>query len=280
MIKVTKKLLNTSLALLLALGLGGCAATNQAYTHKTSNEPTSAKTVKQSTAQHKAATKESKQATKKSAKAESTSAASESSNATSSTGAPVSSTTAPSQGTTTSQQPAATNQATQAATTNTYQQNNAGSTAAATSQAPAAATTTPKTTTPATTNQQQGEIQLGLGDVAVWTDSYGITHHVDSDGMDRQTIAGSTQVNYEDWSGSLPADAQVIHNGDEQHEEIQLGLGDVAVWTDSYGITHHVDSDGMDRQTIDGSSEIHYEDWYGSLPTNAQVIHNETSIGN
>jgi hypothetical protein len=221
-------------------------------------------------------TKESKQATKKSAKAESTSAASESSSAASSTSAPVSSTTAPSQGTTASQQPATTNQATQAATTTTYQQNNADTTAATTSQAPAAATTTPK----ATSNQQQGEIQLGLGDVAVWTDSYGITHHVDSDGMDRQTIAGSTQVNYEDWSGSLPADAQVIHNGDEQHEEIQLGLGDVAVWTDSYGITHHVDSDGMDRQTIDGSSEIHYEDWYGSLPTNAQVIHNETSIGN
>lgn len=53
--------------------------------------------------------------------------------------------------------------------------------------------------------------QLGLADVAVWTDENGITHHVDSDGMDRQTISGSSQVNYQDWSGSLPRNAQIIH---------------------------------------------------------------------
>lgn len=53
--------------------------------------------------------------------------------------------------------------------------------------------------------------QLGLSDVAVWTDEHGVTHHVDSDGMDRQTISGSSQVSYQDWSGSLPSNAQIIH---------------------------------------------------------------------
>ena len=52
--------------------------------------------------------------------------------------------------------------------------------------------------------------QLGLNDVAVWTDQYGVTHHVDSDGMDRQTIADSSQTNYQDWSGSLPSNAQIV----------------------------------------------------------------------
>ena len=52
--------------------------------------------------------------------------------------------------------------------------------------------------------------QLGLNDVAVWTDQYGVTHHVDSDGMDRQTIAGSSQTNYQDWSGSLPSNAHIV----------------------------------------------------------------------
>lgn len=51
--------------------------------------------------------------------------------------------------------------------------------------------------------------QLGLGDTATWTDNNGITHHVDSDGMDRQTTAGSSQVNYADWSGPLPNNAQI-----------------------------------------------------------------------
>lgn len=57
----------------------------------------------------------------------------------------------------------------------------------------------------------------------------------------------------------------------EQH--VQLGLGDVAVWTEN-GVTHHVDSDGMDRQTTNGSSTIHYSDWSGQLPQGVQVQHN------
>ncbi len=56
----------------------------------------------------------------------------------------------------------------------------------------------------------------------------------------------------------------------EQH--VQLGLGDVAVWTEN-GVTHHVDSDGMDRQTVNGSSTIHYSDWSGELPQGVQVEH-------
>lgn len=56
----------------------------------------------------------------------------------------------------------------------------------------------------------------------------------------------------------------------EQH--VQLGLGDVAVWTEN-GVTHHVDSDGMDRQTVNGSSTIHYSDWSGELPQGVHVEH-------
>lgn len=51
----------------------------------------------------------------------------------------------------------------------------------------------------------------------------------------------------------------------------QLGLNDVAVWTDQYGIIHHVHSNGMDRQTISGSTQIEYQDWYGAFPDNAVI---------
>lgn len=51
----------------------------------------------------------------------------------------------------------------------------------------------------------------------------------------------------------------------------QLGLNEVAVWTDQYGITHHVHSNGMDRQTISGSTQIEYQDWYGAFPDNAVI---------
>lgn len=125
---------------------------------------------------------------------------------------------------------------------------------------------------------KSSSLQLGLNDIATWTDEQGIHHHVDSDGMDRQTTSGSQQVNYQDWSGALPQSATVIHNqgtNQQQNQEIQLGLGDVAMWTDGHGINHHVDSDGMDRQTTDGSQQIHYQDWSGSLPQNATVLHNQ-----
>lgn len=59
-------------------------------------------------------------------------------------------------------------------------------------------------------NQASSQKQLGLGDVAVWTDENGITHHVDSDGMDRQTSSSQSGVTYKDWSGNLPSNAQII----------------------------------------------------------------------
>ena len=58
--------------------------------------------------------------------------------------------------------------------------------------------------------QSSSQKQLGLNDVAVWTDENGITHHVDSDGMDRQTSPNQAGVTYKDWSGSLPSNAQIV----------------------------------------------------------------------
>lgn len=55
----------------------------------------------------------------------------------------------------------------------------------------------------------------------------------------------------------------------------QLGLADVATWTDENGVTHHVDSDGMDRQTKNGQTT--YADWSGPLPSNATIIRGSTS---
>ena len=58
--------------------------------------------------------------------------------------------------------------------------------------------------------QSSSQKQLGLNDVAVWTDENGITHQVDSDGMDRQTSPNQSGVTYKDWSGSLPSNAQIV----------------------------------------------------------------------
>ena len=55
----------------------------------------------------------------------------------------------------------------------------------------------------------------------------------------------------------------------------QLGLADVATWTDENGVTHHVDSDGMDRQTKNGQTT--YADWSGPLPSNATIIRGSSS---
>lgn len=247
MLKMQNKIIDSLLVCVLALGLGGCA-TSSVATHKTDHEPASTKIAKQNS--HKKATTETKQEnsssqlpTNKEAKAITNKLA----------------TNTPSQNAT---QSSSTNQ--QTSTTN--QANNS---VLATKNNPA--------------TQKQKDIQLGTNDLAVWTDQYGIVHHVDSNGLDHQTIPGSVQDHYENWSGALPSNAQVIHNAGPiipnqsdkvQHNNgVQLGLGDVATWTDQYGITHHVDSDGMDRQTILGSTEVHYQDWSGPLPSNAEVSH-------
>ena len=82
------------------------------------------------------------------------------------------------------------------------------------------------------------------------------------------STSSSASVTSSSQSSSSTANSNVNNNSQKQ-----LGLNDVAVWTDQYGVTHHVDSDGMDRQTTSGNSKITYQDWSGSLPSNAQVIH-------
>lgn len=60
-----------------------------------------------------------------------------------------------------------------------------------------------------------------------------------------------------------------------QSSNIQLGLNDVATWTDNNGVVHNVDSDGMDRQVKNGQTT--YADWSGPLPSNAQVVTSSSS---
>ena len=72
---------------------------------------------------------------------------------------------------------------------------------------------------------------------------------------------------------ALAKAAQESSSSVKENQNIQLGLGDVASWTDAQGVTHHVDSDGMDRYTAKGSSQVQYQDWSGQLPSNAVVSH-------
>lgn len=72
------------------------------------------------------------------------------------------------------------------------------------------ATTNDSESSTFSSSQSSSQKQLGLNDVAVWTDENGITHHVDSDGMDRQTSPNQSGVTYKDWSGSLPSNAQIV----------------------------------------------------------------------
>ena len=86
---------------------------------------------------------------------------------------------------------------------NTSQSNNTSSNSAITNQK--------QSTNSSDSTSSSSQKQLGLTDVAVWTDENGVTHHVDSDGVDRQTTAGSSSITYKDWSGSLPSNAQIVH---------------------------------------------------------------------
>lgn len=236
------KILNTSLAIALVLGLGGCGISQTSTTTHKNNQPSSAKVVKHSSS-HKAVTKSNKN-TKNSSTyvSSSTTGSQESTPLMSSSG---------SQSVATYQQPTT-------GISNANNQSNVNNNQTQSAQIK----NQPQ--------QQKDSIQLGLGDIAVWTDQYGVVHHVDSDGMDRMTIPGSDQVKYQDWSGPLPANAQIVSS---THSNVQLGLGDIAVWTDEYGVTHHVDSDGMDRMTIPGSNEVKYQNWSGYLPFNVTIEH-------
>lgn len=73
-----------------------------------------------------------------------------------------------------------------------------------------ATTNDSKSSTSSSSQESSSQKQLGLNDVAVWTDENGVTHHVDSDGMDRQTSPNQSGVTYKDWSGSLPSNAQIV----------------------------------------------------------------------
>lgn len=53
----------------------------------------------------------------------------------------------------------------------------------------------------------------------------------------------------------------------------QLGLNDTATWSDPDGTIHHVNSDGLDTITTLTGQTI-YQDWFGPLPANAQIVHN------
>lgn len=251
MLKMQNKIIDSLLVCVLALGLGGCA-TSSVATHKANHEPTSIKIAKQSS--HKKAATKTKQENFSSQLS-------------------------------TNKEAEATTNNKVAANIPSQSQNytQSSSTNQQTSNTTKQANNSVLTTKSNPTTQKQKAIQLGTNDLAVWTDQYGIVHHVDNNGLDHQTIPGSVQDHYENWSEALPSNAQVVHNAGPiipnqsdkvQHNNgVQLDLGDVATWTDQYGITHHVDSDGMDRQTIPGSTEVHYQDWSGPLPSNAEVSH-------
>lgn len=175
MMKLNKKVLNSSLVILLALGLGGCATNSATTTHKT-HEASSAQVVKQSS-HKKSDNKSAKNVSEKSS-----SAASQASTSTKSANAATKN-----------------SSVTSSSTTVSSSSSNANVTA-------------PSKSTSQSSNVNQNQTkQLGLGDVASWTDSKGVTHHVDSDGMDRYTTKGSSQVQYQDFSGSLPSEAVISH---------------------------------------------------------------------
>lgn len=173
--KLNKKVLNSSLVVLLALGLGGCAANSAATTHK-SHEAQSAQVVKQSS--HKKAD------SKTVAKINEQKLASSNSSSASAV-------------------------ASHSASNNAVATTKSANASATSSNAVAPAATSQESSSSVKENQN---IQLGLGDVASWTDDKGVTHHVDSDGMDRYTAKGSSQVQYQDWSGQLPSNAVVSHH--------------------------------------------------------------------
>ena len=86
---------------------------------------------------------------------------------------------------------------------------------------------------------------------------------------DNESSSSSAVVDNESQSTSSSTSSSA------QSSNIQLGLNDVATWTDSNGVVHNVDSDGMDRQVKNGQTT--YADWSGPLPSNAQVVTSSSS---
>lgn len=92
------------------------------------------------------------------------------------------------------------------------------------------------------------------------------SHKKSSQSEDENSNSANSNATTNDSKSSTSSSSQ------ESSSQKQLGLNDVAVWTDENGITHHVDSDGMDRQTSPNQSGVTYKDWSGSLPSNAQIV--------
>lgn len=92
------------------------------------------------------------------------------------------------------------------------------------------------------------------------------SHKKSSQSEDENSNSANSNATTNDSESSTSSSSQ------ESSSQKQLGLNDVAVWTDENGITHHVDSDGMDRQTSPNQSGVTYKDWSGSLPSNAQIV--------
>lgn len=90
--------------------------------------------------------------------------------------------------------------------------------------------------------------------------------------QNNQQSSASQQSNHSQQNAVNRAASRPVVANSHSEQHVQLGLGDVAVWTEN-GVTHHVDSDGMDRQTTAGSSTVHYQDWSGQLPQGVQVQH-------
>lgn len=115
--------------------------------------------------------------------------------------------------------------------------------------------------------------------VSAITSSNAVDHSTTSSNVsghsDKSNVASSSSQTNTSKVNTVVTTPSVTKHQSQSSQEIQLGLGDVASWTDDKGITHHVDSDGMDRQTISGSDQIHYQDWSGKLPQNATVSHND-----
>lgn len=52
----------------------------------------------------------------------------------------------------------------------------------------------------------------------------------------------------------------------------QVGLNQLAIWTDNAGMIHHVNSDGLDTIYNPKTHETAYLDFEGSLPENAEIV--------
>lgn len=185
--KLNKKVLNSSLVIMLALGLGGCAVNSATATTHKQDSPRNAKISKQSS--------------KKTNKTDNKVASNSNSNKLAAS--------SQSESTAVSQE-GSSRESMNAKNNATVQQKNTNVTSSALTSSVSNNASQSNTQT-STAPQAHQEIQLGLGEVASWTDSQGTTHHVDSDGMDRYTTKGSQEVQYQDWSGSLPQNATVNH---------------------------------------------------------------------